>query len=258
MDHHPGETPPGEASVHVSLRKLAQSIGTLADPGLDDHLEAALHRAVDAARDLLDADSAGLMLADPEGQLRRATAVDGRARLAEWAQERLALGPCVEAFEEGRPVAVWDLGADDRWAPVREQLRAARIGASLSVPVMLGGGPVGVLDLYAEAPRLWDDTQMAAAQAYAGVLSLLLAAILSATAASELADQLQHALTARVRVEQAKGALMARDGLGEREAWERLRHTARSTRRPVSAVAQEVLDQLDRTAGGSARPDQAD
>jgi GAF domain-containing protein len=201
-------------------------------------------RAVDAARDLLDADSAGLMLADADGQLRWASAVDGRATIAQQAQERLALGPCVAAFEEARPVAVWDVAADDRWAPVREQLRAARISASLSVPVTLSGGPIGVLDAYCAAPRLWDDSHIATAQAYAGVLSLLLAATLSAAAASELAEQLQHALTARIHIEQAKGVLMAREGIGERAAWERLRRTARSTRRPVSAVARELLDEL--------------
>ena len=244
----------GVTDVKVSLRALALSIGKLADPGLDDDLDAALHRAVAAARELLDADTAGLMLVGPDGQLRWATAVDGRASIAESAQERLALGPCVTAFEEGRPVAVWDVAADHRWAPVRDQLRAARIGAALSVPVTLSGGPVGVLDLYCVEPRLWDDSHIATAQAYAGVLSLLLAATVSAAAAGELAEQLQHALTARIHIEQAKGVLMAREGLGERAAWESLRRTARSTRRPVSAVAREMLDELDRS---TAKPDRA-
>jgi GAF domain-containing protein len=217
-------------------------------------LEAALRQAVDAARELLDADTAGLMLADPDGQLRWASAADSRATLAARVQEQLAIGPCVTAFEEARPVVVWDLDADDRWAPVREQLRAARIRASLSVPVTLSGGPVGVLDVYCAEPRLWDDSHIATAQAYAGVLSLLLAATLSAAAAGELAEQLQHALTARIHIEQAKGVLMAREGIGERAAWEQLRRVARSTRRPVSAVARDLLDELDPDA---AKPDRA-
>lgn len=240
--------------MRVSLRELAQSIGTLADLDLDADVDVSLRRAVEAARALLDADSAGLMLADADGQLRWAAAADGRARTAESLQERLALGPCLAAFEEARPVAVWDVAADDRWAPIRERLKAAGIGASLSVPVTLGGGPIGVLDLYSLEPRLWDDSHIATAQAYAGVLSLLLSTAMTAAAASELASQLQHALTARIQIEQAKGVLMARHGVGERAAWERLRRTARSTRRPVSAVARDLLAEL---GPAEAEPDRA-
>jgi AmiR/NasT family two-component response regulator len=42
-----------------------------------------------------------------------------------------------------------------------------------------------------------------------------------------LAEQLQRALDARVVIEQAKGALVAREGLSEQEAFERLRRQAR-------------------------------
>jgi hypothetical protein len=43
--------------------------------------------------------------------------------------------------------------------------------------VELGGGPIGTLDLYAASPRGWDDTEIIASRAYAGIVaSLLLAA----------------------------------------------------------------------------------
>ena len=57
----------------------------------------------------------------------------------------------------------------------------------------------------------------------------------------ELAEQLQRALDARVVIEQAKGALVAREGLSEREAFERMRRQARSQRRRVVEVAAEVM-----------------
>jgi AmiR/NasT family two-component response regulator len=40
-----------------------------------------------------------------------------------------------------------------------------------------------------------------------------------------------------VVIEQAKGALVAREGLSEREAFERMRRQARRERRPVIDVA---------------------
>jgi AmiR/NasT family two-component response regulator len=48
-------------------------------------------------------------------------------------------------------------------------------------------------------------------------------------------------LDARVVIEQAKGALVAQEGLSEREAFERLRRQARRQRRRVVEVAAEIL-----------------
>lgn len=84
-------------------------------------------------------------------------------------------------------------------------------------------------------------------------VSLLLTAIVAAAAADELALQLQHALTSRIEIEQAKGMLMARHGWSDRAAWERLRRTARSSQRTVVAVARELLAEIDPAAAAPGR-----
>jgi AmiR/NasT family two-component response regulator len=58
----------------------------------------------------------------------------------------------------------------------------------------------------------------------------------------EKVDQLQGALDRRAVIERAKGILMERHGVPEREAFELLRETARSGSRRVVDVAQSVLD----------------
>ncbi len=45
----------------------------------------------------------------------------------------------------------------------------------------------------------------------------------------------------RARIERAKGLLMERHGIGEEEAFERLRRQARDTRRPIMGVVEDVL-----------------
>ena len=45
----------------------------------------------------------------------------------------------------------------------------------------------------------------------------------------------------RARIERAKGLLMERHGIGEDEAFERLRRQARDTRRPIMGVVEDVL-----------------
>ena len=58
----------------------------------------------------------------------------------------------------------------------------------------------------------------------------------------EKVDQLEGALERRALIERAKGILMERHGVGEREAFELLRDHSRASRRRVVEVAQAVLD----------------
>ena len=58
----------------------------------------------------------------------------------------------------------------------------------------------------------------------------------------EKVDQLESALERRGLIERAKGILMERHGVGERQAFELLRDQSRATGRRVIEVAQAVLD----------------
>ena len=107
------------------------------------------------------------------------------------------------------------------------------------------GGPIGTLEVYAAGPRDWNDSEVAALGAYAGVVASLLRAAATATVKGELAEQLQWVLQHRVLIEQAKGVLMEREGLSPAAAFARLRTTARTVGRTVGELAGIVL------AGGS-------
>jgi len=99
----------------------------------------------------------------------------------------------------------------------------------MSVLVELGGGPIGTLDVYAADPRGWDQGEVTALQAHAGVVASLLGAAAKAELKGALADQLQVALESRGLIERAKGALMERERLDDQEAFTHLRRAARSS-----------------------------
>jgi signal transduction protein with GAF and PtsI domain len=124
----------------------------------------------------------------------------------------------------------------------------------LSVPVDVGGGPIGTLDVYAVDPRGWDDTEVSALQAYAGVVASLLSAAAKAHLQGALAEQLQVALDSRALIERAKGALMERERLDDQEAFTHLRRAARSSRRKLTDVAREVADGMPLLPRGRTRP----
>ncbi len=68
-------------------------------------------------------------------------------------------------------------------------------------------------------------------------------------------EQLQHALTSRVVIEQAKGVVFARAGIDMPQAFERLRHYARDHNLRLTDVAQAAIDgTLDAGAWTPAQP----
>jgi hypothetical protein len=94
---------------------LAKSIGTLTDLHPDQDLPATLQQAVITAKQLFEADAAGVRLVDLDGTLRWASASDQRAQTLEDNQEVFAAGPCMQALTSGRPAVMHDATLERRW-----------------------------------------------------------------------------------------------------------------------------------------------
>jgi GAF domain-containing protein len=115
------------------------------------------------------------------------------------------------------------------------------VRAVLGTPVLLGGVPVGTLDVYKGSAHDWDDSEITAIGRYAEVIATILGAALQAHTAGELAKQLQYALDYRVVIERAVGYLMAQQSLDGVAAFNALRNAARSRRTKIGLVSEHVL-----------------
>jgi GAF domain-containing protein len=221
---------------------LTKSVARLegVDP-VDTGLDAALELAVAETDELFEVDGAGLMLIDADGVLRSTTASDRPGGMLESLQEQFGEGPCVDAFLKDGPVLADDLAADPRWPSVGPLAAEHGVRAVLGVPIDLRDGPMGTLNVYAAHPRGWDDSEVAAIQAYTRVIASLLRSAVQAHVSGRAATQLQRALDSRSLIEQAKGVLMERRGLDQQAAFELLRSRARSTRRRLQDVARETV-----------------
>ena len=219
---------------------LARHVSTLAPLDAQRDLARAMQQITSAAKALLRLDGAGLMLADARGQLRWATAFDQPTQIIEEGQERLGEGPCVNAFAEHAPMAMRDAAKEPHCGAITDVVTGQEMRAGLSVPVQLEGGPIGTLDLYSAEPRDWDQAEISAAQVYAALATTLLSQAVGVQVKGRLAEQLQTAFAHRTRIERAKGMLMLQEGIAA-EAFERLRNAARSSRRPLIEVVDEVL-----------------
>jgi hypothetical protein len=126
------------------------------------------------------------------------------------------------------------------WASASDGLAEARSG-DLNVPVHVGGGPVGTLDVYLTAPRRWDDSDVAALHAYAGLVASLLVAAVTARVTGRLADQLRAAFEHRLLIGQAVKILVDREGLDAQAALAWLGAAARSSGYPLIQTARDVV-----------------
>ena len=112
----------------------------------------------------------------------------------------------------------------------------------LGVPIRVGGGAVGSLNVYQDEPHKWDESETQALLAFNAVVESLLASALLAHQRGRAAEQLQYALDNRVLIERAIGVIMGRrDNLDAVAAFGELRHRARNQRRRVGDVAADIL-----------------
>jgi hypothetical protein len=224
-----------------------ESSRALPDPG---GLFATLQRVIDATRAVFQVDGASLALAHEDGSLRWVVVTDGAAGLLEDTQRELGEGPGLAAYGDSVAVVVIDLATDRRFARLAAVVTPRGLHGVRAVPVVVAGRPVGALSVYATEWCPWSGIDVAAVGAYAGVVAELVAAGMALDARDAEVAELTQALTARVWVEQAKGALVATEGLDPAAASERLRARAGAWQRTVADVAREVVQdaQRDRTA----------
>lgn len=220
-------------ALAASLRRLQERDTALLQP--------LLQRLVDACGELFDVDGSGVMLTDDRGALWFVVTTDGPGRELEYAQRDVGEGPCQDAFLTDEATDCPSLRADPRYPRLAERLAGHPVDAVLSVPLRLSETVVGTLNVHAAEARRWTPAESTALLRYAEIAEAVLAAAANADHAGELAAQLHYALDYRAPIERGVGYLMARDGLGQTAAFDRLRRAARSSRRRIGHVADELL-----------------
>jgi GAF domain-containing protein len=227
-------------AAHIDEEALRSSLQRLRDAAFDADVVGVMSRAVDAVHGVFGYGGAGIMVITESGNLSYVAASDETGRQLEEAQASAGRGPCYESYVYARAVVSSDVHTDDRWPELRNQL-SVRVRAVAGAPVLLGGSPVGTLNVYREAPVDWDKSEVNALIAYSRLIAEVLAAALAAQEHSTVASQLQYALDYRVVIERAVGYLMGIRRLDAVTAFDVLRRQARDSRRRVADVATDLL-----------------
>jgi transcriptional regulator with GAF, ATPase, and Fis domain len=203
-----------------------------------------LQSLTERCAELLEADAAGLLLADGPGALRLVAASTDQARVVELFQLQHREGPCLDAFRTGEPVIVSDIGSAKalaRWPRFAAAARAAGFAGVHAIPMRLREQVIGTLNLFSGVPGGLDPAVALAARCLVDVATI---GILHERALRErevVAGQLQVALNSRVVIEQAKGILAERLGTTPDQAFLVLRRFARDRNYRLTELAADVI-----------------
>jgi transcriptional regulator with GAF, ATPase, and Fis domain len=201
-----------------------------------------LHLLTDRSVRLLSASAAGVVLADPRGELRVAAASSEAAGLVELFQIQNDEGPCLDCFRTGRPVTAADLaGPDQRWPRFAGAASRAGFRVVEALPMRLRDQVIGALNLFGAGPEPFGQADVRIGQALADVATIGLLHEQNVRRSEAVAEQLQAALTSRVVIEQAKGKLAERLGIDMDQSFRLLRDYARNSNQRLTEVARDFV-----------------
>lgn len=222
------------------MEELAETFVELADTLVDEFdLAAFLNLLSDRCVRLLDVAAAGSLLVDHGGRPHTTGGSDERA-------QSLALlddGPLHDCYRAGDPIQADDLTVTgSRWPEFSAAAVSAGFASVHTLPLRLRAETLGALNLFRTVPGELDKVTVRVAQALADVATVGLVQMRALRRQTDLAAQLQHALTSRVVIEQAKGVVAERLRVSVDAAFTALRRYARSSNTRITDLALSIVD----------------
>ena len=158
-------------------------------------------------------------------------------------QFALGQGPCIEAYEEGRPVLEPNLTqpARPRWLAFTGPALDAGVRAVFGFPLRVGAVRLGALNLYRDRTGPLSDEQHADALVLADVAAELILMLQAHAAPGALPVELETGADFQYVVHQASGMVAVQLGVEVAEAFVRLKAHAFANGRALTDVARDVV-----------------
>jgi hypothetical protein len=153
-------------------------------------------------------------------------------------------GPCLDAIRDHEVFQTGDLSKERRWPhfSARAQQETG-ITSMASFRLFVAGDTLGALNLYSKDTDAFDDDARSAGLVFATHASVGLYGAMHD-------EQLEEALQSRDVIGQAKGILMAREGIKADEAFDMLRRASQRLNVKLRDVAGEIADPSGASPGG--------
>ncbi len=195
--------------------------------------------------EILKVTGAGISMVTTAGNRGVLCSTDPVSAEIEELQLRLGEGPCVDAVRSGGPVLIPDLYRPDdlaveRWPAFMAGAAAAGVRAVFAFPLRIGAITVGALDLYRSTPGDLTSEQLRAALIASDAAAL--AVMRAEFQPFPPLEDLEQPTMYQAQVHQATGMVQVQLSVTTEEAFLLLRARAFATGRPLSDIAQDVVD----------------
>ncbi len=176
----------------------------------------------------------------PRGSICTTNATSARIEDLQFA---LGEGPCIDAYNHGRPILEPDL-ADPiqlRWPAFSAAAIEAGVGAIFGFPLHIGAVRLGALNLYRDEAGPLTDDQHANALMMAEVATQAILELQAKAAPGTVAVELDSAADFHLAVHGAAGMVAAQLNIGIAQALIRLRAYAFGNNKSLKEVSSQVL-----------------
>jgi transcriptional regulator with GAF, ATPase, and Fis domain len=191
--------------------------------------------------ELLEVAAAGILLADDTGTLRVMAASTEQVQLLELFQIQNDEGPCLDCFRTGAVVANARLDGPTPWPRFAAESVRKGYSSVSAIPLRFKETVLGCLNLFIAAPVALPGADAVLGRALADVASIAIVQDLATRQAAIREGQLQHALTSRIAIEQAKGMIAEFTGSDMDAAFALLRAYARNHNLGLTDVARSLV-----------------
>jgi ANTAR domain/GAF domain len=223
---------------------MARTLVALSDTvDTDFDLQTQATVLVERCAELVGGLDVGMLITDEPGHLQVAQTTTERMRVLLAAELEAGEGPALGCLADGRPVLnLQGERLDGPWVRFGPLARAMGFQTVHVLPLRLRSETIGSLVLCDATSRVLSGTVIELCQAMADSTTIGIVHERAIRKYTKLSEQLQSALDSRVLIEQAKGALAERLGIGIDDAFELLRRFARNRNRNLASVARAAID----------------
>lgn len=222
--------------AYEDAKQLVKIFGDLAvtleeQPDAESTLQTIVHSSVDLVP---GARWAGISMIEGR-QARPRVPTDPLVAELDQLQTTLDDGPCLDALHEHHTVVIDDMTAETRWPRFAHAAAERGVRSLLAFQLFVHSGTLGALNLYGGETNVFDEDSQ--------VMGLVLAQHASvALAGANAESQLHRALDSRDVIGQAKGLLMARNGVTGLHAFKMLVKASQDTSTKLVEVARWLVE----------------
>lgn len=234
-----GEVPVDEHYSSRIIENLHELHGLLLS---EETLQSTLERVTQlACATIDDCDAAGVTILE-NSKASTTAATDDFTLKIDGDQYVNREGPCLHALSSQEVVVIDDISGEARWPTFTEAAAKHGLGSVLSLPLAARGQPLGALNLYSKSTNSFDEDSRSLGKLFASQASVAISNAQVYNSAIRLAEQLKKAVESRELIGEAKGIIMAQEGVTDDEAFEMLKKLSQNQNVKLRDIAQKIVE----------------